>query len=467
MAPGYGIGISSYANDPAFWNAYSTSNPNFRGAVQTQDSVPAQTVTVPDTTSVDPTFKGADYGSAKSSGISGGTITTIAAIGVGAAATIMAFKRGKSNGFEGLKAVKEGFKAFLGTNGKKAAAEGSESVATSVSKLISEGKGKLQTCEIKNGNDIVEIVGNKEKQIITKTEQKVKNLAGVSVPAGITHTSKDVTLKQIERTVSHGGKNYKVILDTEGNVIETLVKNKHGNFVKAGDVKDYEKLVETAQTYTAELKDVKLTLPDRHGVPTDITRNYNVSVRNGEVVDATYTIGGTTKHLTGDQLKQLQEARLSDIEKFGRVKGGYGIKPEDCIYEYADANKRYLFKGNSSKTVTEAYNITKKTIDRPNEVRKYLEEHGMSDIASTGKLPEGATIANATYKSDSGNVYKIKNGKIESVTIKEACTIKGKKGKTHTFRAGETINASGGKLNIWQNGLAINNSDYNEVIALL
>lgn len=468
MAPGYGISnIGTYANDSAFWNAYYASNPNFRGAVQTQDSVPAQTITVPDTTSVDPTFKGADYGSAKSSGISGGTIATIGAIGVGAAATIMAFKRGKTNGFEGLKAIKEGFKSFLGKGGQKAAAETTESVAENISKLIKDGNGRLKTCEIKNGNDVVELAGDKVKQIVTKTEQKIKNVTGVRVPAGIDTKHKDVTLSQIERLVSHGGKDYKVILDTEGNVIETLLKNKKGVFVKAGDVKDYEKLVEKAQTYTAELKGVKLTLPDRHGVPTDITRNYNVSVRNGNVVDATYTIGGTTKHLTEEQFKLLQEARLSDIEKFGRVKGGYGIDPKNCIYEYTGANRRFLFRGDGRKTVTEAFDIKSTTINKPKQVSQYLEEHGMTDLTSTGRLPEGATIANATYRSESGNLYTIKNGKIESVKIKDKCEIKGKKGRTHTFRAGETITASGGRLNIWQNGLAINNSDYDAVLSLI
>lgn len=474
MAPGYGIsGIGNYANDAAFWNVYNQYNPNFMGAQQqqyakyaqaAQQAAAQQNTTTP---TVDPTFKGGEIGSAKSSGIGGGTLAALATIGVGATATIMAFKRGKSNGFEGLKAVKEGFKSFIGKGGQKAAAEASGSAAENISKLIKEGKGKLKTCEIKNGTDVIELAGDKVKQIVTKTEEKIKNVAGISVPSGITHTSKDVTLNSIERAVSHGGKDYKVILDKKGNVIETLVKNKKGEFVKAGDVKDLEKITEKAQTYTADLKDVKLTLPDRHGVPTDVTRTYNVSVRNGNVVDATYTVGGTTKHLTEEQCKLLQEARTADIEKFGRGKSGYGVKPEECIYEYTGTNRRYLFKGNSSKTVTEAYDIKSKTINKPKEVSQYLEEHGLKDVTTTGKLPDGAKITNATYKSDSGNIYTIKDGKIVSVKIKEGCTIKGKKGKTHTFSAGETINASGGKLDIWQNGLAINNSDYDAMLALI
>ncbi len=475
MGAGYGIsGIGNYAGDPAFWNVYNQYNPNFMGAKQTQEAQYAQAAqqaaaaqqgtTTTANTVTDPTFKGGEIGSARSSGIGTGTIVGGAlAVAGGAAALICASKKGNGKG------VVQGFKNIWNELKGKAVSNTSEKekVTESISKLLTEGKGKLQTCQIKNGTDVVEFAGDKVKQIVTKTEQKIKNVAGIRVPSGISHTSKDVTLNSIERAVSHGGKNYKVILDKEGNVIETLVKNKKGEFVKAGDVKDLEKITEKAQTYTADLTNVKLTLPDRHGVPTDVTRTYNVSVRNGNVVDATYTVGGTTKHLTEEQCKLLQEARTADIEKFGRVKKGYGVKPEECLYEYADANRRYLFKGDSRKTVTEAYDIKSKTINKPKEVSQYLEEHGLKDITTNGKLPNGAKITNAIYKSDSGNIYTIKDGKIVSVKIKEGCRISGKKGKTHTFRAGETINASGGKLDIWQNGLAINNSDYEAIRALI
>lgn len=473
MAPSYGIsGIGNYAGDPAFWNVYNQYNPNFMGVQQPQyaqyaQAAQQQAAAQQDTTTTantDPTFKGGEIGSAKADEISTGKIIGGAMAVAGSAATLIyASKKGNGKGVvQGFKNIWKELKGKVASNaGEK------EKVTESISKLLAEGKGKLQTCQIKNGTDVIELAGDKVKQIVTKTEQKVKNVAGVSVPAGITHTSKNVTLNSIERAVSHGGKNYKVILDKEGNVIETLVKNKKGEFVKAGDVKDLEKITEKAQTYTADLTNVKLTLPDRHGVPTDVTRTYNVSVRNGNVVDATYTVGGTTKHLTEEQCKLLQEAKNADIEKFGRVKKGYGIKPEECIYEYTGTNRRYLFKGNSNKTVTEAYDIKAKTINKPKEVSQYLEEHSLKDITTTGKLPDGAKITNATYKSESGNTYTIKNGKIVSVKIKEGCTINGKKGKTHTFRAGETINASGGKLDIWQNGLAINNSDYDAVRALI
>lgn len=73
---------------------------------------------------------------------------------------------------------------------------------------------------------MITIKNGRVSNIITKAEKKVKNVAGVRLPSGVSATSKDVTFSSIERTIKHKGKDYKVVLDKEGNIIEAFVKNK-------------------------------------------------------------------------------------------------------------------------------------------------------------------------------------------------------------------------------------------------
>ena len=169
----------------------------------------------------------------------------------------------------------------------------------------------------------------------------------------------------------------------------------------------------------------------------------------------------TFHHLNNDELAKLAEDYADEIGKFGRRKG-FGLKPEECIYEYSNANRRFIFDSNGK--VKEAFDVTTNTIKKPQEVAKYLEKHGMTDVAKTGNIPSGATIANATYTTDAGNVFTIKNGKIESVKIKEACTVKTRKNR-YNFSAGRTI--TGNELNVWQNAEAANNNDFKAILEML
>ena len=474
MAPGYGISsIGSYANDPYFMYALNSYNPNFMGTQQTAQTTPqysavdtTSTVTTP-SVSADPTFKGSSKND--DDGISTGKLVAGGLLVAGSAlACLKAYKKGDGTG---LKKMFNGFKQYgqkiLGTSAKEVAekaADKADDAAAKISNIIKNGGKNLQECNIKNGADNIVLKGGQIESIVQTTENKIKNISGISLPKGIKVNSKGVNLSGIERTINLNGKNYKVVLDTNGNVISAFAgKNK----INPDDVSG---LVEKAQTYTHQLKGIKLTLPDSHGVPTDYTRNYHISVRNGNVVDATYVLNGQTKHLTEEQCKLLQETIPGEIAKFGRAKNGYGLNPQECIYEYADKNRRYLFNGNSRK-VTEAYDIKSKTLRKPKDVEDYITKHGLQDIITTGNLPSNMEITSAIYESGAGNIYTIgKNGKIEKIKLKNACTVttgKGKKTKTHNYQAGAEITTANNQIDIWRNGVYGNNSDYEEVSKLL
>lgn len=474
MAPGYGISsIGSYANDPYFMYALNSYNPNFMGTQQipSQTSVQPSANTASTTPSVDtsdiavdPSFKGSPKDS--DDGISTGSLITGGLmIAGGALACIKAYKRGDGTG---LKKMLNGFKQygqkFLGSSADdiaKNAADKADDVAAKVSNIIKNGGKNLKECTVKNGVDDIVFKNGEISKIVQKTETKVKNITSVSLPSGINSSSKDVHLDHIERTIHlKNGKDYKVILDKNGSITEAF----HGK--NKIDVNSVEGLADAAQTYTKELKNIKLTLPDGRGVPTDYTRAYNISVRNGEVVDATYLEGGYTKHLFGDQLKQLQEAIPDEIAKFGRAKNGYGLTPQECIYEYTGANRRYLFNGNTRK-VTEAYDIQKTELTSPKKVDAYLEKHNLQNIKTDDKLPENLNVSSATYESSTGNIYTIEDGKIVRIKLKEGCDITSRKGKKYTFRAGETITPKDSRIDIWQGGMNINQKDYQAVLELL
>lgn len=473
MAPGYGISsIGSYANDPYFMYALNSYNPNFMGTQQSgqasqtanQYSLPqadTNSVTTPAVT-VDPTFKGSeksDDGISTGKLVAGGLL-----VAGGALACIKAYKRGDGTG---IKKMLNGFKQYgqklLGTSAKEAAekaADKADDVAAKISNIIKNGGTNLKDCTIKNGADDIVFKNGEISKITQKTETKVKNITNVSLPSGINASSKDVHLDHIERTISHKGKDYKVIMDKNGSITEAFRgKNKI-------DVDSVEGLADAAQTYTKELKGIKLTLPDKNNVPTDYTRAYNISVRNGEVVDATYMVGSETKHLTSEQCKQLQEAIPDEIAKFGRAKNGYGLTPQECIYEYTGANRRYLFNGNTRK-VTDAYDIQKADLVSPKKVDAYLEKHNLQNIKTDDKLPENLNVSSATYESSTGNIYTIEDGKIVRIKLKEGCDITSRKGKKYTFRAGETITPKDSRIDIWQGGMNINQKDYQAVLELL
>ncbi len=473
MAPGYGISsIGSYANDPYFMYALNSYNPNFMGIQQASSQTAVQpsanavsTTPSVDTSNiaVDPSFKGSpkdsDDGISTGKLIAGGLM-----IAGGALACIKAYKKGDGTG---LKKMLNGFKQysqkFLGSSAKEAAEKASnkaDDAANKISNIIKNGGTNLKDCTIKNGADDIVFKNGEISKITQKTETKVKNITNVSLPSGINASSKDVHLDHIERTISHKGKDYKVIMDKNGSITEAFRgKNKI-------DVDSVEGLADAAQTYTKELKGIKLTLPDKNNVPTDYTRAYNISVRNGEVVDATYMVGRETKHLTSEQCKQLQEAIPDEIAKFGRAKNGYGLTPQECIYEYTGANRRYLFNGNTRK-VTDAYDIQKADLVSPKKVDAYLEKHNLQNIKTDDKLPENLNVSSATYESSKG-IYTIKDGKIVSIKLKEGCHITPKKGKkSYIFRAGETITPKDNRIDIWQGGMNINQKDYQAVLELL
>lgn len=462
MGNAYSIsGVGNYGSDPAFLYALNSYNPNFMGTqssqyaqyLQAAQQAAAPKDTTATTPEIDPTFKGSAYGSAKSD--DGPGIGTALAVAGGAAALIYAGYRGKGNPIEGVKQIWNALKS----KGAKAA-EGTESITQKISNLIKE-KG-LQECQVKNGSDLIKIKNGQVSEITARAEQKVKKLAGVSVPSGVETTSKDVILSRIERTIPHKGKNYRVILDKEGNVIEAFLGN------KKVDAAGIEGLVDRAQTYTKEFAGRKVHLKDRSGNYREYTRNIELSVKNGEVTGARYKDGTGWVDIADDTtLSKLKEHFATEIPKFGTVKNGFGLTPQEYIYEYIGKNSsgkemRYLFDGN--KKVVDAYNIVSTPLTSPKKVAEYLEKHGIQDIAKTGILPEGASIASATYTTEAGNIFTIKNGKIESVKIKEACTTgKGTKAKNHS--AGAVL--SGNDLNAWQQALATNHNDFTVVTALL
>lgn len=450
MAPGYGISsIGNYANDPYFMYAYNGYNPNFMGVQQyPQAAQSVSDVQVPDTTVVtDPAFKGSD----KSEGSSSNTALLVGGTAVSAAALIYAAKKGNGKG------IKEGFKNIYNSWFKKGAEKAADKIDDAAAKISNIIKGKgLNECQVKNGTDLITIKNGGVSNIITKAEKKVKNVAGVRLPSGVSATSKDVTFSSIERTIKHKGKDYKVVLDKEGNIIEAFVKNKKVN------IDDLDKdITEKAQTFTDTLKGKKIQLIEHGRFVEHTGKDITLMVKNGELLDATYLFKGKTTHLNNDELAKLAEDYADEIGKFGRRKG-FGLKPEECIYEYSNANRRFIFDSNGK--VKEAFDVTTNTIKKPQEVAKYLEKHGMTDVAKTGNIPSGATIANATYTTDAGNVFTIKNGKIESVKIKEACTVKTRKNR-YNFSAGRTI--TGNELNVWQNAEAANNNDFKAILEML
>ncbi len=448
MAPGYGISGIGYGNDPAFLYALNSYNPNFMGMQTPQVPQVPQIQQLPqesELTSVDPAFKGSRK---EDEGI--GTGTALAAAG-GAAALIYSAYKGKGNPIEGVKQIWNSLKS----KGYKAAAENTESAAQKISNLIKE-KG-LKECKVKNGTDLITIKNGTVSEITTNAEQKVKNISGVTLPSGITPKSKDVTFAGIERTFAYKGKNYKVVLDKEGNVVEAFLGKKK---IDAGEV---EGLIDRAQTYTHEFAGKKVHIKDRSGNYRELTKNIELSVRNGELTGARYKDGSGWVEIADDvTLNKLKESFAAEIPKFGKVKKGYGLTPQECIYEYSGSNRRYLFNGNSK--VTEAFDIKSTTLKTPKQVSEYLEKNSIQNIAQSGVLPEGASIANAVYRTESGNIFTIKDGKVVSVKIKEACSV-GKGSKARTFGAGNTL--SGNDLNAWQQALAVNNNDFNAVTSLL
>jgi len=411
----YGVDSIGYNfADPYALYGLNSYNPNFRGyqtAPTNVTSQPADTTAVSDTTSVDPSFKGSSIGSARESGISGGTVAGLGAIALGAATLIYASKRGKGEG------IKQGFKnIWNGIKGKtsEAAAGASESVAQKISKLIKDGGKNVREYQVANSNVVITRNHNGITQIhprnnntLTKPAQINSWRSANGMSAALRPTDADVIFSSLVRGgfKDKSGNIYKIIFDAEGKAIGAISKGKKlDKEVFEQLLKDNPKMLDSVSfTYTmpkAFVNDVERT-------------NVRITRKNG-ITEVQYTdkdgqnCRATLEALKGSDGKYPDEVTKL-IENSTLGSGDYRI------YERTVENGTIRFKNDGTVIDVVDRTLAKKPITDKNAIEKYIEKHPeLKDIGSNDTLPEGFSIGKVT--TNNGNILEIADGKLKKVT---------------------------------------------------
>ena len=500
MAPGYGISsIGSYANDPYFLYALNSYNPNFTSSMSANTSVstPASNEVNPyietsssasasaSTTNTNtagnttPSFKGSDKGEADDGIGAGKLVAGGLMVAGGALACIKAYKRGDGTG---LKKMFDGFKQygqkFLGTSAKEAAEKTvskADDAAAKMSNIIKNGGDNIQKYTIeKDGMQFVIEGGNlsqiitKDKKVITditKWKQKYSALWNKinNFSIGTGNLPKNVKFDSVARTITDNGKTYRVILNKEGKISNVYSVGKNNQLSNIDNLDEFlakrTDFAKKAETFEHTTK-APIALFDSNNNYRSQMRDVTITTRNGEFVSARYKDGNSWVDIEdATTLKKLKESTTDVIGKIGSWRG-YGVEPKDCLYSYTENGKTVRFFGDKRPLEM----TTEKPLTSTKEVNQFFNNNGnlkneLDNIISTGNVPSGFRVGNMTYKSNSGVVYEIADGKIKGIRLDHDIKLGSKNIPKETL-------IKGNELNEWKKKAA-NNSSYQKVYDLL